>query len=263
MTNPQNPANGGRRPSPETIVEELTLTPPPAARGAPMRAGVARPSTYKILRTNQVDPYDSVPTSAAAIRSAPQMMAAAGDGFNGTARKSAKISIANGDAVTFPNVSGLIATLPSDAAMVHHKPRISNGAASKRVKEEQRNVRLRAWIFAASREADNDFHLIVGQDPALTPVYMTMEVSGLPPHSSEAFGPLKKVRDAFKEFLKDRLPGTGYDFYDPAIPVEIGGSLFFDIQHATGGRPGPQDLRGDMPVLWEIHPITDLIFEPA
>ena len=35
------------------------------------------------------------------------------------------------------------------------------------------------------------------------------------------------------------LPGLTYDFYDPPIPLEIDGSLFFDLSHVTGGRPGP------------------------
>ena len=75
----------------------------------------------------------------------------------------------------------------------------------------------------------------------------------LAPGNAASRAKLENVRDTYMNFFTD-LPGTGYDFFKPPIPVEIGGSLFFDMSHATGGRPGPQDLRPDMPVVWEVHP---------
>jgi hypothetical protein len=91
---------------------------------------------------------------------------------------------------------------------------------------------------------------------------MTMELSGLPPHGSSSFGQLKTTRDAYKTFFSDSLPGPSYDFYDPPVPIDVEGSLFFDMSHAHGGRPGPASLRDDMPVIWEIHPIREIVFEP-
>jgi hypothetical protein len=41
----------------------------------------------------------------------------------------------------------------------------------------------------------------------------------------------------------------------------VEGSLFFDMSHATGGKPGPQDLRKDIPTIWEVHPITRIVFD--
>jgi len=71
------------------------------------------------------------------------------------------------------------------------------------------------------------------------------------------------VRDDYKAFSEgDHLPGTSYDFYDPPVPVEVTGSLFFDMSHATGNGPGPQSLRHDIPTIWEIHPIPHILFEP-
>ena len=126
-------------------------------------------------------------------------------------------------------------------------------------------MHVSAFMYAASREADNDFHLIIGRDPKVTPeMYMTMELSGLPPASSPSFKPLKAARDAFKNFFKTRvgsqLPGLTYDFYQPPIPVQIDGSLFFDMTHAQGSHPGPPSLKSRMPVIWEVHPIT--VFKP-
>ena len=102
----------------------------------------------------------------------------------------------------------------------------------------------------------------LGRDPDLDPVYMTMELSGLPPTNSASHAKLKAARDAYKDFFGSNIQDTTYDFYDPPIPVEISGSLFWDASHATGSRPGPSTLRPDMPVVWEVHPISKIVFEP-
>lgn len=87
---------------------------------------------------------------------------------------------------------------------------------------------------------------------------MTMEVSGLPPQNAPAFADLNSARNAFKQFFGTNLPQVTYDFYDPPIPVQIEGSLFFDMTHATGSRPGPPSLKSRMPVIWEVHPVTSI-----
>ena len=97
--------------------------------------------------------------------------------------------------------------------MKNRKPKISKDKTSKRVKEEQRNVRLRAFIYAASREADNKLHLIVGHNPDLQhPLYMTMELSGLPATSSSSHAKLKAIaiptRTSSAAACRTRLPST-------------------------------------------------------
>jgi hypothetical protein len=250
-------------PSANTILSESVLIPPqPATMATTAPRGAAAAMTYRILRTNQVDGYEPQPRSDAEVLAAPQAMAAAGDNFKGSDRKVAKLSIASGATQAFSDIKDLVAALPKEQAMTAHNPQITRDPAFDRVIEEKRNVSTTAWIYAASRENDNDFHLIVGRDPKKAPAtYMTMEISGLPPANAASHATIKKVRDTYKGFFTS-LPGTGYDFYDPPVPVEIGGSLFFDITHATGGRPGPKDLRSDMPVIWEVHPVTHLVFEP-
>ena len=186
------------------------------------------------------------------------------EAFKGTDRKAAKLSIANSPIEEFSDLNDMIATLTPESAMTNHTPPITRGATSNRVAEEKRNVRVNCYLYAASQENDRDYHLILGRDPGATPeTYMTMELSGLPPSSSPSFATLKAAREAFKSFFgPSQLPGPGYDFYDPPIPVVVEGSLFFNITHATGGRPGPQSLRPHMPVIWEVHPITKMEFEP-
>jgi hypothetical protein len=73
---------------------------------------------------------------------------------------------------------------------------------------------------------------------------------------------LKKTRDNYKSFFSNNLPGLTYDFYDPPIPMEVEGSMFFDMSHAEGSKPGPKSLRSKIPTIWEIHPISKIVFEP-
>jgi hypothetical protein len=254
--------NGPDLPTRESVLLEFTLTPPaPAAPAAVRRTARAR-RAYRVLRTNQVDEYDETMSLEAVVAAARRRP---GENFRGTARRAAKISIADAELEEFDDLKDLITSLPDEEVMTDHDPPITVERTSDRVAEERRNVRVRAFLYAASREDDNDLHLIVGRAPSLEPVYMTMEVSGLPPSNTRHRATLKQARDDYKEFFQDHplgLPGASYDFYDPPIPVEIEGSLFFDMSHVTGGRPGPQDLRDDIPTIWEVHPVTRIVFEP-
>ena len=130
-------------------------------------------------------------------------------------------------------------TLPSKAKMVDRNPKILVDETSDREPEEERNVTLHAFLYAASRENDNDFHLIVGEKTDADETYLTMEVSGLPPRQASSFNALNSARNSFKAFFGDKLPGATYDFYDPPIPVAVRGSLFFDMSHAHGQSPAP------------------------
>ena len=223
--------------------------------------GTAAPAAgrqIRILRTLEVDEYEA-PLEVADILplTAPQA-APTDNSFRGTSRKAAKISIADSPIKSFNDLNDLIETLEDHDTMANMD--ISKGANSDRVDEEKRNVLVKAFIYAASLEDDNDYHLIVGRDPNKAPKYMTVEISGLPPSSSEAFEKLDEARTAYFNYFGDGLPGASYDFYDPPIEIEIEGSLFWDVSHATGGRPGPAKLRPKMPVVWEIHPVTKILF---
>ena len=245
-------------PAANTVVAEIAFIP--GGRRALIAPGAA--PAYRILRTTQVDPYDK-PVSRRAIAAARAPAAVAGDSFRGTSRKAAKLSIVPGKPDEFDDLKKLIKDLPDDADMADHDPPITTKPNSDRVPEEKRNVRVEAFLYAASREDDNDFHLIIGRNSERSPsMYMTVELSGLPPKSSKHFSRLSKARNAYKTFFADNMPGTTYDFYDPPIPVTVEGSLFFDMSHAHGSKPGPASLRKDIPTIWEIHPISKIEFEP-
>ncbi len=219
---------------------------------------------FQVTKTLELDEYEEqrFESRTDVFMANAETLSQPSDNFRGTSRKIAKLSIADAETENFNDVKDLIETLPAHQTMVNHHPHISTGANSDRVEEEIRNIEVTAFLYAASREDDNDFHLIVGRDPGENEkMLMTMEISGLPPESSEFFETLKSARDAYKEFFGNNLPGLGYDFYSPPIPITISGSLFFDMSHATGSRPGPSRLRPFMPVVWEIHPVTNIEFE--
>ena len=249
-------------------VASVLATLPAHRAGLPAKDAITSVTVagkYTILHTKEMDEYDKGamgPGLAAGVVPAPPV----GDNYSGTARKAAKLSISTAKTESFADVKDLIQSLVPDAKMIAHNPPITTTAASNRVKEEQRNVHVTAFMYAASREADNDFHLIIGRDPNATPeMYMTMELSGLPPAGSSSFTQLKTARDDFKIFFQanagGKLPGLTYDFYNPPVPVQIDGSLFFDMTHAQGPHPGPPSLKSRMPVIWETHPITKIVLK--
>jgi hypothetical protein len=266
----QAPESPGTEPAgrpDELLVASQWVFRPARAVAAAAAAAAVRPErpapTYMILRTSETDEYDKPLLAAEVATAGVARFAHAGDTFAGTARKAAKLSVSNAPVEEFDDVLALVESLPAEAEMVHHVPPISTGAGSGRVAEEERNVRVRAFLYAASREDDNDFHLILGRAPDLGATFMTMEISGLPPSTSPFFATLRDARAAYTTFFGDNLPGASYDFYDPPIPVEISGSLFFDMSHGGGGsRPGPARLRPHMPVVWEVHPVSGIVFEP-
>jgi hypothetical protein len=191
----------------------------------------------------------------------PGLTAAGGDDFQGTARKAAKTSVSNGPAQAFADLAALFGGglfLP-DSQMIHHRPLIAKTATSDRVTEEQHNVVVMAFLYASSKEADNDFHCVIGTAEGQSQQFLNVEVSGLPVNGSSRTQ-LEAVRNQFKTFFGANLPGQSYHKFDPPIPVRVSGSIFFDIDHKAG-EVGPVGLKPK--TAWEIHPVTDMEFEPG
>ena len=239
-------ARRARLPDPASVVEETELTSPHGNK-------------YRVLKTRELDAYER-PLAAEEIVTVGAARQASGDDFAGTDRHDAKLSIVSAQTEQFDDLQKLVGSLTPDSKMINHNPPLARDPGFQRVAEERRNVRVRAFLYAASREADNDFHFIVGRDTSLSPTYMNMELSGLPPTTSGTFARLDAARTAYKTFVKGQLPAAGYHHYDPPIPIEVEGSLFFDITHATGPHPGPANIRPA--TIWEVHPISHIVFEP-
>ena len=196
-------------PAPDSVLSAFTLQPTTTAAAAELPA-----RSYQVLRTNLMDPYDTDPTLvvaalAGAALDTEELEQTRGKHFRGTAGKAAKISISPAASETFADLVELIEGLPAEDAMIDHDPRIKDTATSGRVAEEHRNVRVRTFLYAAKREDDNDFHLMVRIDPS-EPVLvcLNIELSGTPPESSDHFAKINAARDAFEETFASPKGGS-------------------------------------------------------
>ena len=88
-----------------------------------------------------------------------------GENFRGTARRVAKLSIADAAFEAFDDLQDLITSVPNEEAMTAHGLSHWGGQHIESRGGGAADVRVRAFLYAASREDDNDFHLIVGRAP--------------------------------------------------------------------------------------------------
>jgi hypothetical protein len=131
----------------------------------------------------------------------------------------------------------------------NHEPRIDL---------ETRNVTVKAWLYWVGHQADNDFHLVLGDTSELTSttLFMNTEVSGLPP-ARPIQRPFMDLRQKLRQLITDNTNKKGV-FVTP-VPMQITGSLLWDGEHRNPHNVGPKkpvDIRPTK--AWEIHPISDL-----
>ncbi len=164
----------------------------------------------------------------------------------------------------FETLADLFDTLPSDQDMQEQFDELvdetgESGArfAESRLPDEQRNVRVRVWLYAVKSESDKDYHVILGSARRKSDSeFMNVEVTGLPKAPSADTPTLRRVREQLRDLLPSGLPGgSRYHKLKKPIAVEVQGSLFYDIDHQPG-VVGPMGMRPQ--TAWEIHPITDL-----
>ncbi|HEY6260983.1 MAG TPA: hypothetical protein VIW47_05280 [Nitrospiraceae bacterium] len=187
--------------------------------------------------------------------------------FAGTDRKAAKTSIANAQTETY-KLNDLIVELHQTENKMLSK-NIPEDAASDRVQEEKRNVRVRAWLHAFEHQKDNDYHLILGTQRDLLSTgpfdtkFLTAEITGLPtlPHNDQTWIQLHSARSQLLSMFPGGKPASGtythtsYYILKKPTYVEIEGSLFFDVDHPAGAI-GPKPRRPQ--TAWEIHPVTSI-----
>ena len=213
---------------------------------------------YQVTQTNQVDEVEAAERVSTPLRSLART-AGSGDIFAGSYRRDPKTSIATGGLKSFSTIAALRSSLPTDSHM--KSLGITRAPDSERVPEEQYNVSVEGYIYAASKESDNDFHLIVGdKDCAAASCFINVEVSGLPQDPSESsYATLTSVRTKFLAYFNNQEPKRAYKTFDPPIAVTLTGSVFFDVDHLAGSI-GPAGFKPSS--VWEIHPLTDITFEP-
>ncbi len=167
-------------------------------------------------------------------------------------REPAKTTVAIAPTEAFASLHALLASLPPDEEMrpEHRELRRIGG----RVPVEDRNVAVEAWVYAAAREPDGDYHLMLGDGPVRPTEFMTAEITRVPAKSGDASG-LGAVRAQFHAIF-GRLYGLGfYKRITPPRHVRVTGSLFYDIDHRPG-HVGPRDAAPT--TAWAIHPLTSL-----
>jgi len=184
-----------------------------------------------------------------------------GEIFAGTDRALAKThEVTNGTDTSFSGfdefyTSGL---LKPDAEMIQYTPPITKKPESPRVYEEKYNILIdTVYIYGIYREDDNDFHMIIGNGKTGSSMkLLNAEVSGLPGDTNDSL--LIVVRNKIITRFGDIACKDGaYKPVNSWIPIQIRGSIFFDIDHKAGivgfGIYKPT-------TAWEIHPVTGIKF---
>lgn len=182
--------------------------------------------------------------------------------YRGIDRADAKLSIPETEKIVFLTTTELRASLIPDSIMRSKKVGLKTNSA--RTLSETQNVSVtKAYLFAISREADNDLHLIIGNKNANgAPIkLLNCEITGLPDTSAPSYATLKSVRDYIIGFLGTDFtvkPGPGYIVFTSGLKMTIEGPLFYDIGHGPG-IIGPKSFRS--PTAWEIHPVSYIAFD--
>src|SRR6185369_8333817 len=81
----------------------ISIKPLESSEAAAMAESLEVPR-FRIIRTNEVDAYEKAATSMETLDAALAEAAPVGDNFKGTARKAAKLSIANAPTKTFTDL---------------------------------------------------------------------------------------------------------------------------------------------------------------
>lgn len=193
-----------------------------------------------------------------------------GEKYMGKKRAMAKTQIANAplDPANL-TVKGFHTCHPPDAEMQNMD--ISTNCDSERVEAEQRNVTVVAYLIAATKESDNDYHFILQDRDCDSPgCRLTVEVVGIPNVTTDR-DKLAAVRQKFEhdweEYTGRKTPKAGSDFIFFITPllVKVTGSAFYDKHHKLKageetGEVGPKGFKTGS--AWEIHPVTQFEFAP-
>ena len=104
--------------------------------------------------------------------------------FSGAFRPEAKTSYLTGKTGKLAQVDTLMRSLPTDMQMTQMHPELitkdkNHQNHEPRIDLETRNVTVKAWLYWVGHQADNDFHLVLGDTSELTSttVFMNSEVS--------------------------------------------------------------------------------------
>jgi hypothetical protein len=179
------------------------------------------------------------------------------DWYLGTKRKRSKTTLVLKKYKNYKSVAAFRASLLSDSFM--QTLNISSDSGSVRVVQEKRNITIdNAYIYAVSREDDNDYHVIIADTlPYDSSRSINVEFSGLPNPSNQATDSIQNARVTFESFMGEKCSGA-YTKFNPPVAIKVSGSLFYDVDHAPGiigtGIYKPN-------TSWELHPVSFIMFK--
>ncbi|MBS1513875.1 MAG: hypothetical protein JSS63_02510 [Bacteroidetes bacterium] len=209
----------------------------------------------------QDDPENGGNISAAGFSAASKNEACDGEAYDGSDRKNVKTTYYAYRLETFQTLSDFLETLPKDSDVGSNEEEpISTGEDSRRVVAEKRRIYIKqTWVYAFARQADEDYHVIIGSsDKKSESEFFNVEISGLPGRRSNSYPKMKKVRGDFKEIFGIDECKTGYvKFYNNPIKISLKGIAFFDQLHFKRRNAiGPKEARGK--TYWELHPVYEI-----
>ena len=188
--------------------------------------------------------------------------------YDGKKRIIAKTTISSAANVNYYSLNTLLKNytdLNPDSAM---KLRVQNNEG--RVAAENKNVTINtAYLFCFAKEADEDYHLVVGTKKnvdAANNRFFIIELSGLPDPSDSSYSSLDNALQNFFVMIGSSACSPGYYWFDSGyapLRIKAKGSLYWDTEHwsTTNNAPhahGPAELESRLKTVWEIHPVTSI-----
>jgi hypothetical protein len=202
---------------------------------------------------------EKAPKAAKTEKPSKESKKCSNENFTGKTRLAAKTTFSTKKVESFPDLTAFLRSLPEDKIMNERNPPISQADYFQRVEEEDRNVRIdEAWVFAVSRQEDNDYLLVLGSDPDyMKAKFFNAEVTGLPESSKETYNMFNDLRTKVKTQFGN-VCGKPMLFMNKPVKVSVAGSLLFDAE----GKPGKDDPKKmKSATSWEIHPVAEIEFQ--
>src|SRR5207248_7146222 len=170
-------------------------------------------------------PFRGVSPRGGAVLAAHARAATQSDVFSGAFRLEAKTSYATRKTEKLTQMDKLMRSLLTDMQMTQMHPELvtkdkNHQNHEPRIDLETRNVTVKAWLYWVGHQADNDFHLVLGDTSELTSttVFMNSEVSGLPP-ARPTQPPFMDLRRKLRQLIADNANKKGA-FVTP-VPRQI------------------------------------------
>ena len=176
--------------------------------------------------------------------------------FAGLSRSKVKTTFTNNNPRTYTSLQQFLNTLFPDSDMKPVVRALSKPYMQRAIQEDKMVTLKNVFLLAYAREEDNDYHLILTN--STRNIFFNAELSGLPANSANAYQTLKAARTRFESFPGGINCGNYTFLPTPLKILSIKGSLFFDVDH-TAGTVGPAGSRPA--TAWEIHPVTEILFE--